>query len=582
MYISKLAVDGLYLDLTRIFDPASYEMGGVGELGFKRDEKINPEANSISFSPEPAFWVDGAGTASVTHVRGRGAMVGIQGGNDAILLNLNPFVAVPSVLDRDYCPTLRKVSAQPNSVAAKLKGRSFWGNVEDDVKAPTIGKGTEADYSAFVKKGRHAHGAAARVLAVALEHALAPIPGRLRVRNAAECYWCLGRYRTDGIVYSMQNTAAASRWSSPTLVGRENDPTCSLWVGSAQKTKGMALFSRLYDAGGPFYGHRSHLLSQFDEGSLMMAGTGVLRDELPNVQSHNFWEAIREALWILVVYNNVEVEWLEKMLHVLIHNLPMVDASYYREREGLYWRTRENEFGYLDISEDAQARLTAELDLRLGPDFAQAWLGDGLDPVICSTVLSSVAANTLRDTVLAPTAGGGDWAPAQVHLAHWRVAAALGRLGQAHNANIRGEQVYFANYDLTAMPDIPNWRPPTHAQLTSHYPALSGRAAYRLFMYSGDAVAGIIAPVPGTQVVALADVVALGLQVHTPPGGQGQWLEWIGGAGAGGAAHNVPENLRVYVVRSFLPITVEQYANGFTAPVGHCRRFEPGPTRRWD
>jgi hypothetical protein len=576
MYFGNISIDTGVQPLARIFDIASYSADGFNER--VQDE---PYAATSYYSSEPVYWPDYSPTADIRYMRGFGAMAHVQGGTGGLLLNLNPNSPYPTVLERDYLGGVVHVTAQPNSVVADLKGRSFWGNVADNIRAPMLGKGDEATMAAFVAKGGHAEGVCARVLAFALEHALCPFSTRLRVRNAAACYWCLGRYRSDGITFSIQDTQGAMPWSSPSVVGEENEPVATIWVDTAKQIKGMALLSRIYDVGGPVFGQRAYMLGQFEPGRLLMVGTGGLSREFPNVQANDFWDAIREALYILQEYNNVSQGFIDRMLHTLIHNLPVVDAGHVRERNALFWRVRGNTRGDLDISVGADANLEARVNEAFGVDAAADLFG-GSAVAGNPDVLKAMVANTARDVILAPGVDGADWAPPLTHVVAGGVAAmiAVQLVGMPHP--VRGEQCRITALDPDNLPMLNAGTNVLAREVAEVWPILSGRNAVRLFFYSAPDVAMDAIVYPNAVQVAQADLEDYGLIARTPAADDGHWWEWTRDHVAGGGQlDDFPRGLRAYVVRSFMPVRVEQYMPTFSPPPpGRLRNFDVGGVLR--
>ena len=106
-------------------------------------------------------------------------------------------------------------------------------------------------------------------------------------------------------------------------------------------------------------------------------------------------------------------------------------------------------------------------------------------------------------------------------------------------------------------------------------PVLSGRAVFRVFIYS-DAPAQGVAPVLRQGCVAVANAATLGLPLQ--PNGLANdgsvWQEWTGGVQE---QPNFPPNARAYSIRYWLPVKEEQYLASYTAPPGNLRRCDLRP-----
>lgn len=252
MYYSNVIVDNVVRKVPEIF------------CFDKRDEKAFSKRTAAdehfvegAFPVEPVYWeVDGR-NASISSHRGAGATGIVHGAGGGLVLQLNTGARYESFIERRYQAGSMPVKAEKGTVLDNLEARSLWPNVADNVTGPVLNaKGSVENRAAledFVKAGKHMHGLAARLIALGLEHALCPFNTRTRVRNAAASYWCTGKYRSDSITYSLQNTQSILDWAYPGGVGRENDPTAVVWVGAAEKLRGMSLISRIMDHGGPIY-----------------------------------------------------------------------------------------------------------------------------------------------------------------------------------------------------------------------------------------------------------------------------------------------------------------------------------------
>jgi hypothetical protein len=436
MYFSQVVVDSVVKSVPEIFNFVAAEADQ-----YHKKTKIDEELTEDGFPVEPVYWPRGRGVANVVGFRGHGAMAVVHGNQDGMVVTLGTGAPYESFLERDLLTGTQAIKAESNTVLGDLSARSLWPNVEDNVRGPMFEGLSEAARRAnmeqFVKEGKHVEGVAARLLALALEHALVPFTVRTRIRNANACYWCTGKYRADNIIYSLQNVQAINAWSSPGGVGNEHDPTAVVWVGDATKIRGMALLSRIMDAGGPIYMQESHLLKQFDEGRLLMAGTGTLRQDLRPVQATDLTRAIDEALWLLVTYNGLSVKFCRNALRLLIRNLPIMDRAHYDEQRHEYWRVRAGMHGP-PVVDDARAR-----DLE-----RQAINAFGAGPLMDAGLSTAgrrlgALSDLFRSTIHAPVAGVGGLAPFEDVPTNWLCASILASLQQPTVGNVGGVSVHF-------------------------------------------------------------------------------------------------------------------------------------------
>lgn len=559
MYISNLVVDSVTKKLPELYNCVGYNDGELEKVVKKEEDYTDGD-----WPMESVYWpIDQVGPRAAG-LRGAGAYAVVFGAGSALLVKLKTGVKYPSFVEKKYLKGMVKAVPVSGSVVSDMRGRSFWPNVADNIYAPRIGRGTEAEFEEFVGKGRACEGVAARVVALALEHALVPFVNRTRIRNAAASYWCLGRYRSDNITFSIQNAQAALTWASPNLVGEENGPKAVVWVGDASKVRGMALLSRLYDAGGPMHQEKAHLLDQFEEGKLLMVGTGALIRELRPVQPNDLFDAINEALWILIKLNNVTVDFVENALRLMIRNLPVVDTGYFKERAPTFWRVREREIGDPELHGGRRRQVLDAVRDNFGRDGIEA-LG------FTNQVILGCFSDVLRREALAPDDGVDGFAPPTVHSIGRAAANFVAGLRVAHNVGLRGENVAFARFDVNAPPAIGMMAPQMRNAFDQVMPVLSGRAAFRLFAVSAPGVGGDPpALMPGFQVVADPGLVGIVRLVGVVGG---DYQEWVGGHNADGLALTIPLDLRHYVVRMWLPVVSEQYVE-YEAPPGRLRRFD--------
>lgn len=564
MYFSNVAIDSVVQKLPEIFN-----FSEISKEVFKGITRSDETLSDAPFPVEPVYWPEQEAAANISSHRGAGASAIVHGGGDGLVVQLNTGRPYASFHERRYLQGMVPVQPASMTVLDVLQGRNLWPNAADSVMGPHMVVGSAAENAAtmekFVRDGHHVEGVAARLLALGLEHALVPFRTRSRVRNAAACYWCTGKYRSDAIIYSLQNVQAVLEWASPNGVGMDNDPTVVVWVGAAEKVRGMSLLSRIMDVGGPMYGQPSYLLRQFDAGRLLMVGTGALRRELRAVEAQDLMDAVNEALWLLVTYNNLSVTFIKNALRLLIRNLPVVDLAQYRESDRQYWRVSQAALGMPVMDPVMEADLTLMVERAFT---AQSLAALGLEPEVRNGMFSDL----FRRDLLAPGAGVNGLAPATNHIVDWRVLGMLASMQSQVLGAQGGVNVHAREFDVGNPPVLPRMAAFERRLLDGVMLCFSGRAGYHLYGYSAAVapLAAVIVP-PGWQLVA-APPVDLPLPANVP--GDGEWLEWIGGNDPQGVAHLVDNTLRAYVVRQWVPTVEDAYLNGYVAPPAIMRRFD--------
>lgn len=579
MYVANLNVGGNILKIPEIFSFLQADATNFSKIT-KSDEALNEDG----FPVEPVYWPTQEGTAFREYYRGNGAVSIVRAHDDGLMIDLRAGVIYDSFFERKYVRGLVKVEKKTATVLADMKGRNLFSNVEDHVYAPIPdGRLSEADIGAtlqlFVEEGRHVEGVAARLLALGLEHALVPFTQRTRVRNANASYWCTGRYRNDAITFSIQNTQQLLNWASPGVAGQEQDPVAVVWVGTADRVRGMSLLSRIMDEGGPMMMQESYLCRQFNPGRLLMVGSGALQRELRAVQPEHLMDAIDEALWILVTYNGLQISFIRNALRLLIRNLPIVDLAHYREQAAIFWQVQEGVIGDPVIDANEVAALRAAVDLHFSAD-AQACVGID-DDEMAQGMLSDL----FRRVLYTPDPARQALAPPTVHQVDWRVCAILGAL-QSQATHTQDNVVYHnAVFDVTNPPNLAGFAAFERSAMNDVMLCFSGRAGYALYAYQAPAVAPAVANPPLGWVLepntpaAITDLTAAGNAAGHPD--DGNWLRWspnIGGAQL--LPPQIEVGLLCYVVYQAIPVTEAPVFPIYDAPDTRLRRFDLPATFR--
>jgi len=567
MYFSNVVIDRVAQKLPEIFNFNEDQPGA-----FKKKDVTDAGLKDSGFPVEPVLWPSYMAPACIEAKRGNGALAVVHGGGDGLVVQLNTGTLYDSFVERMYLQGAVTVNAQTGSVLDGLEARSMWTNVADNVTAPimggAVGPAADAALGKFVKGGKHVEGLAARLVALALEHALVPFTTSTRIRNAAACYWCTGKARSDGVTYSLQSIQALAEWTAPDTIGEEIETSVVVWVGNADRTMGMSLLSRIMDEGGPMLGEEAHICGQFEEGRLLMVGTGVLTRDFKAIRPVDLMRAVDEALWILVTYNCLDPAFIRNALRLLIRNLPIVDLAHLRESSAPYWVTRGGLYGDPEVPAARVAALQAAVQAEMSVEARAAVSFDNPD------IMAGVLSDLYRREVLAPPGGVGSLAPGTVHAVTWQVSTLLGCMQSPTVGAVDAMEVHVRLFDPTAPPVIANIAMPEFRDMADVALCFSGRAAYCLYAYSQAAVGGVT-PVPAGWAVVPAQPADL----VVPPGvlADGEWLVWRGGNDAAGAPLAIADGLRAYYVRQWVPATKGTdgtYLNGHTAPPSKLKTFD--------
>jgi len=562
MYFSNAVVNGVVERLPGLFNFKEEEARDFAKKIIPGDTD-----NQVPFPVEPTLWPTDAHNATSVAYRGAGAMALVHGGGDGLIIKLNTGVPYSSFCGRRYLEATVHAVAQTGSVLGELSSRTLWSSISDGVTAPKLGSGTDADLKDFVDRGKHVEDVAARLISLAVEHTLVPFTQRTRLRNAAASYWCTAKYRSDNIIYSVQHSQALLDWTTSGAVGTEQDPRCVVWVGDARKLRGMSLLSRIMDQNGPIMLQDAFLLQGFDPGRLLMVGHGALHRDFVAIQPNDLMTAIDEALWLLVTYNHLDLNFITNALRLITRNLPIVDIAHYREVGALFWRTRSGQFGSPVLDRGLRATIDRSIDTTFGPGALEAvGLGD-------SELKRGVFSDLFRRVAFAPAADLTGLAPHTDDIVDWRAAGMLSAMQSEALGAIDGISVHTAQFDGAHPPSVPNMPTPERSVFDGVMAALSGRAGYHIYGYSQPPAAGAQLPVPqpGWALAAIQPP-----DLRPPPGvaQDGHWLEWVGGNDALGAPNVMTNAMRAYVIRQWLPTTAANYLNGYVAPPATLRTFD--------
>jgi len=208
--------------------------------------------------------------ATCRGVRSTGAFARLQHDTIDLMINLDPGSKYPSFVESCYVSATSRCTVQTASVLKQCAPKSFIGNVTSALNAPSQAGANDTERGLLVRSGKLVAGLMARLAALALEHSLVPFTTRLRPRNAASCFWAMNKYKQDGMVYCLQDVNSLMGFLHRGNPGADVDPLFVVYCGLAPHLKGMALLTRLCDAGGPIAGERSFLLEQFSPADILL------------------------------------------------------------------------------------------------------------------------------------------------------------------------------------------------------------------------------------------------------------------------------------------------------------------------
>jgi len=567
MYFSNAVIDRVVEKLPEVFNFHSEVTGAL-----LKETWADADLGKQAFPVEPVVWPVKMGAATIESRRGHGAIAIVHGGGSGLVVQLNNGVKHASFSEAKYVGATMHVTTQSGTVLDGLEVEGLWSSVADNIQAPKLsnldGCAADVELEQFVREGKHVEGVAARIIALALEHALVPFTRRTKVRNAASCYWCVGRTRGDGINYSVPSPQELGQWSAPHRLGRDSTPTAVVWVGAAHKVKGMALLSRIMDAQGPLMLQQSFLCSQFPEGQLLMAGTGALPRDLKAVQPEHLNDAIDEALWLLVEHNNLDIGFIRNTLRLMVRNLTVLDTAHMKESRTQFWDVQAGSLRQPALPPDKEVVLQ-EVTQRCFSRGALVAAGIA-DPGLTRGVMSDL----FRREVLSPLPGMDSLAPSTVVWGGRPVCALLACMQGPSLGMCEGQEVYVRSFDITAPPAVPDVDMPSARDLEGLHLCFSGRAAYAIYAYTIARVNGVVVVPDGW---ARAPPHPDPPQVPDQYVGQGEWIVWRGGYDANGDKHTIGIGLCAYCVRQWVPSVPFDdgtFLNGHVPPQARLKKFD--------
>lgn len=564
MYLYNLKIDGGVKALPPLFSAGPEDVAAMR----KERDALTLGARPL-FDNQPAHWPVHWPAPNRAYWRSSGAAAVLRASDSSLLINLSANRARKSVIEQEYVAATIKVNPMADSILADVGSRNLWSTIAPSVHSPITG--SDVDRLLFVQSGRHVEGVVARLAAIAVEHSLCPFRTRVRVRNAAACYWCTTKYRHDNIVHSIQDANALSFWAAPAAIGDELEFNAVVWCGDAKAARGMALLSRLADAGGPFHNETAYLLREFEAGRVLMVGTTNLARALPSVEASDLWDAIDEALFILKTYNHVPEDMFAHYVSFFIHNLPVVDLAHWREHGPLTWVPTRSTHDAPALAGARAEQLHALAREHLGDNTLRHLGAENHDEEVA--LASAAFSHLARGELYAPQNLIDSLAPATEHVVAPVVATFLGAMMVQYAHPLDQQAVYYAEVD-PAQPGVVADYPlaPTVANFQDVWSCVSGRSLWRLFAYSPGPAAGEVDPalVDGFAWASPDEHLAL-TRLAPVPAGDGRWMLFTGVHGADRVA--CPINLRAYALRQWLP-SIARFPGNLALPDARLRRFD--------
>jgi hypothetical protein len=564
MYFTQYAIDGGLKDLPSPAAPSSDDIAA-----FKSRQVLSPaEAGAFPADIGTPYLPNGVDGAEITAWRNSGAVTAITIDDAPLLVNFSHGQDLPGLIEGDLAKHSRVVEAMVGSVLDGLPSKSLW-----SVAQPGVHMGYNFDTAAateFVRSGKHMEGLVYRLMAFAVEHALCPFRNRLRAPRATGVYWYVSKMHRDDIVHSVHGHNALEPYMSPHSVGHMSNPLFVVWCDDVRRTSGMSLLARLCDAGGPLAGERAHILSRESAGRVLLAGNCILSRDLPAVEAHSFHTAIREALEILSLYNNVGGDMIQRAFEMVIHNLTILDLGLMREKYPMPWHpsTQRARFGVVHDAQRAED-LMDRVDANLGTSVLDA-LSFG-DPEVRVQRAVDLFSNHDRRAMYHPVRGVG-YAPATLHIVSRSIAPYLAAVG-GNAQQIRGHNWYCVSWndeqpvEVPAMARLPKvgdivgdgiagvWSGRNYMRMFALYPPLDG------------------APVPRGLAAIRGDVPDDLTQLAANAGVQGEWYEWTFPNEAQNPAQ-LPIGAVLVSVRQVVPVNEENYPPTYVAPAGVMNKFK--------
>lgn len=459
---------------------------------------------------------------SITSNRGRVPYFRVDGPGTQLLIRLK--LASPPAIFNSMSPNLGTVKVETFATGSVLHNagpKTLLKTVLHNLYAPTQAGATPALREAHVKNGWHVSLLVARLTAFALEHACVPFTGVLRPVSATACVLFTEQgERAYGAALGVDDKLDLNPFtnaSNLSTVDAQHNQV--VFVGPGTHLRGMALLSALMREGGPVTNQRLSLMPHHaEEGHLLMVTASPLAHDFSRYGPADYPRCIREAVYILQVFNNVPESRFNGYVAHFMENLPLVDTTLLREcADFVPYNVTQGQFSRLPVGAvPANAAAVADA-IR---DVLPAELAALPNPAIYE-----MFSHTSRDVAAAIPAGfAGYIGPnARRVLPQAALMLQLGGVVARNNVDLLPLPGYSMFDAVNAPLTIDGLGPlvigTTMAMLSPHFQVLSARAVYSLYILYEPAAGELqLHGLPNTlNPVALANPAEIALLDATLP-----------------------------------------------------------------
>lgn len=383
-----------------------------------------------------------------------------------------------------------RIDVQSGSVVDHLPHRNIIGTMLKDLQRPTVHASTAGALATVIESGLMLAGLVDFLAAFIVQVSIEPPNTPVRVRTANSCYFMQNKDPRGDMNYCIRDAQGLAPWLESASADRVWDGLYLVDVGPADLTRGMALLSRLCDEGGPLYQWDCPLLNQFHPQRLLMFGNGLLHQDLARVDSTDLRVAVEEAWTILHRYNGCTRAQLASALTRTVHNLPLIDATFFREcrhAPDQLWRRSARTHGPAVYP---GAHPVANWTALLAGDCPHAhhYIG-GADMVEATHIVSAA----LQDRVIVPPVDGSGLGGALFAPCGESVMRLLAGVLQppAMQGEINGEAGFTVAPQAAAIGlNWPNAADPTVGEVAAFLPLFCGFGQFKLYFHSTAALIG--------------------------------------------------------------------------------------------
>jgi hypothetical protein len=186
---------------------------------------------------------------------------------------------------------------------------------------------TEAEHHRALSKGFHVKPVAARLLALAIDHAYAPFSAPTRPGRTTAHYLYMDHVTNDARdMYCIKEGPVLDSMLARDMDTNPAGEVAAVFVGNCRLELGMSLLASLGKAGGPIRNGGATVNNWFERRlRVVLVGTARREREFNAIAPGDLWTAIDQAYHILCAYNSLSQDVSVAYLSAILNNMPIVD-----------------------------------------------------------------------------------------------------------------------------------------------------------------------------------------------------------------------------------------------------------------